>query len=193
MVNGKLFTIDQTLKNDLYSCRYKIREFNKSTTRPEIQAAARELFGSFGDNSSVTPPFRCDYGYNIHIGDNVYMNYNTSILDVVPVHIGNNTMIGPDCGFYPAEHPIDAIVRNTGVEFGKPITIEENVWIGGNVTVLGGVTIGSGSVIGAGSVVTKDIPAGVIAAGNPCKVIKEITEADHEKWMGLYEKFKEGL
>ena len=189
MINGESYKVDETLKNDLYACREKIRDFNNSITREEIQAKARGLFGEFGENSSVTPPFRCDYGTNIHIGNNVYMNYNTSILDVVPVYIGDNTLIGPDCGFYPAGHPIDAFVRNTGIEFGSPITIEEDAWIGGNVTIIGGVTIGKASIIGAGSVVTRDIPAGVIAAGNPCRVIREITEADHEIWMEEYHKY----
>lgn len=110
---------------------------------------------------------------------------------MAPVYIGDNVLIGPDCGIYTAEHPIDSFVRNTGIESASPITIEKNVWIGGHVTIIGGVTIGEGSVIGAGSVVKKDIPKNVIAAGNPCRIIREITDADHEAWMKVYEDFKE--
>lgn len=191
MISGDMYLIDNELKEDIYACRRKIRDFNNSITRDEIQAKARELFGTFGDNSSVTPPFRCDYGYNIHIGNNVYFNYNTSILDVVPVHIGDNVLVGPDCGFYPAEHPIDPEIRNTGLEFGKPIIIEKDVWIRGHVVIKGGVTIGEGSVVAAGSVVTKDVPAHVVVGGNPAKIIREITDSDHEKWMEIYNNFKE--
>ena len=100
-------------------------------------------------------------------------------------------MIGPDCGFYTAAHPIDAEIRNTYVEFAKPITIEKNAWIGGNVTIVGGVTIGEGSIIWADSVVTKDIPANVIAAGNPCKIIRKIPEDDHEYWLSQCNKYTE--
>ena len=189
MIAAKLYKIDEELKEDLYACRRKIRDFNDSITREEIQAKAKNLFGSFGNNSSVTPPFRCDYGYNIHIGNNSYLNYNTSILDVVPVYIGDNVLIGPDCGFYPADHPIDPDIRRKGVESGKPIKIGNDVWIGGNVTIVGGVKIGDGSIIGAGSVVTKDIPANVIAFGNPARVIREITDEDSKYWESEYNKY----
>ena len=189
MIAGKLYKIDEELKTDLYACRRKIKDFNDSITREEIQTKAKNLFGSFGSNSSVTPPFRCDYGYNIHIGNNSYLNYNTSILDVVPVYIGDNVLIGPDCGFYPADHPTDPGIRRKGVESGKAIRIENDVWIGGNVTIVGGVSIGKGSIIGAGSVVTKDIPANVIAAGNPAKVIREISDDDRKYWESEYQEY----
>ncbi|WP_297280826.1 sugar O-acetyltransferase [uncultured Anaerococcus sp.] len=191
MIDGELYKVDEILKNDIYNTRRKLRDFNNSISREEIQTKAKKLFGNFGKDSTVTPPFRCDYGYNIHIGDRVYLNYNTSIIDVSPVYIADNVMIGPDCGFYTASHPIDAEVRNTNIEYGNPITIEENVWIGGNVTIVGGVTIGEGSIIGAGSVVTKDIPANVIAAGNPCKIIREIREDDHKYWLSQYNEYIE--
>lgn len=189
MIEAKLYKIDEELKEDLYACRRKIRDFNDSITREEIQAKTKNLFGSFGTNSSVTPPFRCDYGYNIHIGNNSYLNYNTSILDVVPVYIGDYVLIGPDCGFYPADHPIDSDIRRTGVESGKPIKIGNDVWIGGNVNIVGGVKIGDGSIIGAGSVVTKDIPANVIAFGNPARVIRRITDEDSKYWESEYNKY----
>lgn len=116
----------------------------------------------------------CDYGYNIHFGRNFYTNHNLVILDTATVKFGDNVFIGPNCGFYTAGHPVDVKQRNSGLEYAKPITVGNNVWFGGNVIVLPGVTIGDNTIIGAGSVVTKDIPANVIAVGNPCKVIKSI-------------------
>ncbi|KAF4670208.1 hypothetical protein FOL47_002140 [Perkinsus chesapeaki] len=128
--------------------------------------------GACGDGPFIEPPFRCDYGFNIHIGDNFYSNYDLVILDICPVRIGNNVFFGPGVHLYAADHPRSAIARSSFVEYGAPITIGDDVWIGGRTVVLPGVTIGSGCIIGAGSVVTKDIPDGMIAAGNPCKVIK---------------------
>ena len=133
-----------------------------------------KIFNNTGNNPLVESPFHCDYGYNITVGDNFYANHNLVILDVCKVNIGNNVMIGPNAGIYTAGHPIDPISRKQGLEFGKPITIGNDVWIGGNVVILPGVTIGDNIVIGAGSVVTKDIPSNVVAVGNPCRVIKEI-------------------
>lgn len=132
------------------------------------------LLGRKGAACTVTPPFHCDYGYNIRVGDNFYSNYNLVILDCAPVTFGRNVLVGPDCGFYTAEHPLDVRLRNSGLETARPITVGDNVWIGGHVTVLPGVTIGEGSVIGAGSVVTRDIPARVVAAGNPCRVLRKL-------------------
>lgn len=131
-----------------------------------------------GENTVIEPNFFCDYGYNIVLGDNFYANHNCVILDCADVVFGDNVFIGPNCGFYTAEHPIDADERNSGLEYALPINVGSNVWIGGNVIVLGGVTIGDNVVIGAGSVVTKDIPSDVVAFGNPCKVIRKITEKD---------------
>lgn len=137
----------------------------------------------------VTPPIRFDYGYNIHIGKDAYLNLNTTILDFAPVFIGNNVMIGPGCSILTPYHPADAVIRNTGIGFAKPITIENDVWLGGNVTITGGVTIEEGSVVGAGSVVIKDIPKGVIAVGNPCKVIRKIVEKDAILWQEKYDEY----
>jgi maltose O-acetyltransferase len=122
----------------------------------------------------ITPPFHCDYGYNITFGENVYFNVNCVVLDVMSVKIGSNVLIGPGVHIYTATHPIEAEERRTGLESGKPVTIENDVWIGGRVVVCPGVRIGAGSVIGTGSVVTRDIPSGVLAAGSPCKVIRRI-------------------
>lgn len=145
----------------------------------------REIAGRIGKNFVIEQPFLCDYGYNLEIGDDVYINYNCVILDTAKVIFGDHVFVAPNCGFYTAGHPLDVEQRNQGLEYAYPITVSSNVWIGGNVAILPGVTIGEGSVIGAGSIVSKDIPAGVIAAGNPCRVIRSITEEDRKKyWNG---------
>lgn len=121
-----------------------------------------------------TTPFYCDYGTNIITGEGVFFNFNCVVLDVMEVNIGSKTMFGPNVQIYTATHPLDYKIRNTGLEYAKPITIGENVWVGGSVVICPGITIGDNSIIGAGSVVTKSIPANVIAAGNPCKVIRNL-------------------
>lgn len=133
-----------------------------------------ELLGSVKGNFLIEQPFLCDYGYNIHIGDNFYANHNLVILDEAPVIFGDNVFIAPNCGFYTAAHPIDAAERNRGLEYARPITVGNDVWIGADVCVLPGVTIGDDCVIGAGSVVVKDIPPHSVAVGNPCNVIRKI-------------------
>ncbi len=140
-----------------------------------------KLFGKTPENFCIIAPFWCDYGYNIEIGENFFANHNTIILDGAKVKFGSNVFVAPNCGFYTAGHPIDAERRNQGLEYAYPITIGDNVWIGAGVQVMPGVTIGSNIVIGAGSVVVKDIPNNVVAAGTPCKVIREITEEDKLK------------
>ena len=132
----------------------------------------KDLLGQVKNKYHIEPSFWCDYGYNISIGENFYSNHNLVILDPAIVSFGDNVFIGPNCGFYTAEHPLDAKVRNQGLEFAKPIKVGNNVWFGGNVTVLAGVEIGDNVVIGAGSVVVKSIPSNSVAVGNPCKVIK---------------------
>ncbi len=134
----------------------------------------RYLFGRVGQNVSIVPPFHCDYGQNIYIGDNFYMNYGGVILDCNTVQIGDNVLCGPYVQIYTAYHPVDPAVRMTGLELAAPITIGNNVWIGGGVIICPGVAIADNTTIGAGSVVTKDIPANVVAAGNPCKVIRSV-------------------
>lgn len=145
-----------------------------------IQSIVKELFGS-SENAFVNPPFYCDYGFNIHVGKNFFCNYNCTFLDVAKITIGDNCFMASNVALYTAGHPIHPETRNTLIEYGKPITIGDNVWIGGNVVINPGITIGSNTVIGAGSVVTKDIPEWVVAAGNPCKVIRSITDEDKDK------------
>lgn len=132
------------------------------------------LLGNQKEGCHLEAPFFCDYGYNIQVGSNFYTNHNCVMLDCAPIVFGDQVMIGPNCGFYTAGHPIDKDERKTGLEFAKPIHVGNDVWIGGNVCVMPGVHIGDNVVIGAGSVVTKDIPSNVIALGNPCKVVKTL-------------------
>ena len=139
------------------------------------------LLGGMGKHVTFVPPFWCDYGYGISIGENFYMNHGCVILDGGGVTFGDNVFIAPQCGFHTAGHPIDADTRNSGLEYAKPIRVGNNVWIGAGVTVTPGVTIGDNVVIGAGSLVNRDIPSGVVAAGNPCRVIRPITEEDKKR------------
>jgi maltose O-acetyltransferase len=135
----------------------------------------RDLFGSGGESVWMQPPFFCDYGSNIHLGERVFFNFNCVVLDVCRVTIGDFTLFAPAVQIYTATHPLNAELRRKQ-EYAKPITIGSDVWVGGGAIICPGVTIGSKSVIGAGSVVTRDVPAGVFAAGNPCRVIRDITE-----------------
>ena len=134
----------------------------------------KKMLGKVGEHILIEPNFFCDYGYNIEVGEHFYANHNLVILDCAKVKFGDNVMIGPNCGFYTAAHPIDPTDRKAGIEFAKPITVGNNVWFGGNVCVMPGVSIGDNTVIGAGSVVTKDIPPNVVAVGNPCKPVKNL-------------------
>lgn len=134
----------------------------------------RRLLGKTGRSFLIEQPFYCDYGYNVEIGENFYANVNCVILDEATVRFGDNVFIAPNCGFYTAGHPFDVEQRNRGLEYARPITVGNNVWIGAQVCVLSGVTIGDNCVIGAGSVVNRDIPAGSLAVGNPCRVIRKL-------------------
>ncbi|SHM99032.1 maltose O-acetyltransferase [Anaerosporobacter mobilis DSM 15930] len=142
-----------------------------------IGKIVKELLGK-SDGAFINPPFYCDYGTHIEVGKNFFANYNCTILDVAKVTIGDNCQLAPNVAIYTAGHPTHPDTRNSGYEYGISVTIGDNVWIGGNSIICPGVRIGSNTVIGAGSVVTKDIPDWVIAAGNPCRVIREITEED---------------
>lgn len=166
-------------KAELLIERYNATKVSEDEKRTNI---LKELLGEGGDKCAIKPPFRCDYGKFIEIGEGTFINYDCIILDACKVKIGKHVLIGPRTCIYSASHPVYAPVRATGYDVSKPVTIEDNVWLGGNVVVNPGVTIGQGSVIGAGSVVTKDIPSGVIAAGNPCKVIREINDEDRVYW-----------
>ena len=140
----------------------------------------KQILGRTGRFAHVEPPFHCDYGYNIEVGENFFANYTLTVLVVARVRIGANAQIAPNVSIYTAGHPIHPDSRNSGYEYGIDVTIGDNVWLGGNACVMPGVTIGNNVVIGAGSVVTKDIPDNVIAVGNPCRVVREITEADRD-------------
>jgi len=146
----------------------------------ERYAIIKKLLGGTGEKFFIEPPFRCDYGYNISIGENFYSNYNLIILDCALVTIGNNVFIAPNVSIFTAGHPVHFEKRNQEYEYAFPITIGNNVWIGGNVVINPGITIGDNCVIGSGAVITKDIPANTIAAGNPCKVIRTITDEDKD-------------
>ena len=146
-----------------------------------LQAVVKELLGK-SEGAWINPPFYCDYGYNIEVGKNCFINYNCTIIDVGKVRIGNYAQIAPNVSIYTAGHPVHPAARNTLYEYGIDITIGDNVWIGGNTVILPGVTIGDCCVIGAGSVVTHDIPAWTVAAGNPCRVLRRITEEDRRKY-----------
>lgn len=150
----------------------------KPSLRHERNEIVKNLFRYVGKNPWIESPFNCDYGYNISVGDNFYANTHCTILDCAMVTIGNDVLIGPNVSFYTPNHAMDAGERKEGYERALPITIGDNVWIGGSVTITPGVTIGDNSIIGAGSVVTRDIPADVIAAGVPCRVLRSITSED---------------
>ena len=139
-------------------------------------ALLRGLLGSCGTHVLIEPSFFCDYGFHIHVGEHFYANHNLVILDAAPVVFGEHVFIAPNCGFYTAAHPFDVAQRNAELEYAKPIRVGSNVWIGGNVCVLPGVTVGDNTVIGAGSVVNRDIPAGVLAVGNPCRPVRSLQE-----------------
>lgn len=138
------------------------------------QEILRSLLGGMGTNVEIRPPFFCDYGCHILMGDNVFINFDCVILDCNFVHIGNNVMMAPKVQIYTAYHPVDPAIRKSGLEMATAIAIQDNVWLGGGVIVCPGVTIGENTTIGAGSVVTKNIPANVVAAGNPCRVLREV-------------------
>lgn len=162
------------LQNHASELQYK---FNMSSSEDERKEIIKELFGECGDDISIAPGFRCDFGFNIHAKGFILVNYNCVFLDTSVITIGANTLIGPGTCIVCAGHPIHPDERLVNV-CSQPINIGENVWIGANCTIMGGVTIGKGSVIGGGSVVTKNIPENVIAVGNPCKVVRKITDDD---------------
>ena len=172
------------LEAEIRKCKDQCYRYNQ--LNPNDLEAQRKilsgLLGRMGENVIFTPPFWCDYGYNISVGDFFYSNHNLIITDGAEVTFGNNVFIAPNCCFTTAEHAIDPQQRRDGLEIAKPITVGNNVWTGAGATVLAGVTIGDNSVIGAGSVVTKSIPGGVVAVGVPCKVMRKITEEDKHRY-----------
>lgn len=180
MESEMAYVVDKTLIEEMKQCKKLTHLFN--TTEPwqskKLDEIAQQLFGSLGKNSWINPPFYCDYGKHIFIGDGFNANYGCVILDVGRVDIGNNVFFAPNVSVYTAGHPVHPAARGTMYEYGISVKIGNDVWVGGNSVILPGVTIGDGTVIGAGSVVTKDIPSGVVAAGNPCRVIRKITDED---------------
>ena len=181
MLSGKPYKgFDEELLSERQIAKELIFEFNslRPSQLKERNEILKKLLGKTGENFFFEPPFRCDYGYNIEVGENFYTNYNLIILDCAKVTIGNNVLIGPNVGFFTAGHSLHPDFRKQEWEHAYPIEIMDSVWIGGHVVINPGVSIGENSVIGSGSVVTKDIPKNVFAAGNPCKVIREISEED---------------
>lgn len=180
--NEMAYIADEACGRQMDENRRKVYEYN--TAKPweyeKLESGLRSILGSSGKNICVMQPFHCDYGFNIEVGDNFYANYNLTILDVAKVKIGSNVFVAPNVSIYTAGHPVHYEARNSMYEYGIAVTIGDNCWIGGNAVICPGVKIGNGVVIGAGSVVTKDIPDNVIAAGNPCKVIREITDEDKQ-------------
>lgn len=175
---------DKALASEREHCAELVHKLNSlpSYDTENRRTILKELLGKVPDSAVILSPFNCDYGYNISVGENFFSNYNCTILDGTSVTFGDNVFIAPNCCFSTAGHTIDVEQRNKGPEIAWKITVGDNVWIGANVVVLPGVTIGSNTVIGAGSVVTKDIPSGVIAVGDPCRVMREITGQDKYKY-----------
>lgn len=179
MLSGELYNaLDPELSEERLKARLLLSELNNSREDEEEKrnSILKKLIPDAGAGFWLQPPFYCDYGYNISTGEKVFFNFNCVVLDVMPVKIGNRTLIGPNVQIYTATHPMDYRERAAGLEFAKPVTIGEDVWIGGSAVICPGVTIGDRSVIGAGSVVTKDIPPDVFAAGNPCRVIRQLAQ-----------------
>jgi maltose O-acetyltransferase len=178
MLAGDLY---DPLDPELMSARERARDLcqtlnsTRESQQQERRTLLREIFGTGGDTVWMQPPFYCDYGTNIHLGTRVFFNFNCVVLDVCEVKIGDYTLFGPGVQILTPLHPSNAALRRQQ-EFGKPIEIGADVWVGGGALILAGIRIASGAVIGAGSVVTRDIPERVFAAGNPCRVIREITE-----------------
>ena len=177
MVAGELYRADDP---ELVDARARARiltaQYNATTPDDAVgrRAVLEELLGEAGPDVWIEPPFFCDYGWNISLGARVFLNFNCVVLDVAPVRVGELTLLGPAVQLCAATHPLDPRERERGLEYGQPVDIGRNVWIGAGAIVGAGVTIGDDSVIGAGSVVVRDVPAGVLAAGSPCRVIREL-------------------
>lgn len=179
---GLAYYADAGVLAEMGDCKRKLKALNGADPW-DIETIGRIAAEIIPDSHGlfIVPPFYCEYGTHIHIGPNFFANYDCMLIDVAPVTIGKNCQMAPKVAIYTAGHPVHPKTRATGYEYGKPVTIGDDVWLGGSSVILPGVTIGDGAVIGAGSVVTRDIPPMTVAAGNPCRVIREITEADRRK------------
>jgi len=179
MLSGNLYySNDESLHNLRKKCRKLTHEYN-SAKPDDTELKSRilkELLGKYSPECVIEPNFFCDYGFNIELDENVFINFNCVFLDCAKITIGKNVLLGPNVHIYTAGHPIDAGTRNRGLEFAKPVTICDNVWIGGSAVINPGIKIGKNSIIGSGSIVTKDVPKNVIAAGNPCRIIRSIDD-----------------
>lgn len=179
MLAGELYDpLDQQLSDERLRTRLLIKELNdtREDQKEERVRILKELIPNAGVGLWLQPPFYCDYGSNMVLGEKVFFNFNCVVLDVTYVKIGSRTLFGPNVQMYTATHPVDYQARASGVEFAKPIAIGEDVWVGGSAIICPGVSVGDRAIIGAGSVVTRDIPSDVFAAGNPCKVVRELTQ-----------------
>ena len=185
MKNGKLyFCTDESVAREQLQCLDKLYDFNQ--TRPsemeKRQKLLKELLAEVGENCYVEPPLHTNWGRNTHFGNHVYANFNLTLVDDTDIYVGDYVMFGPNVTVATAGHPVNPELRRKAAQFNIPVRIGNNVWIGAGVTVLPGVAIGDNTVIGAGSVVTRDIPSGVVAVGNPCRALRDITEKDKHKY-----------
>ena len=187
MKNGELYdcsfeAIPEELDRKLYDCKELLYDFNHSRPRENQyrEEIIRKVFAEVGVNCYIEPPFHANWGCNVHVGDNFYANFNLTVVDDADIYIGSSVMIAPNVVIATGAHPICPELREQVYQYNLPVRIGSRVWIGAGTIILPGVTIGDNSVIGAGSVVTKDIPAGVVAVGNPCRVLREINERDYE-------------
>ncbi|WP_435359456.1 maltose acetyltransferase domain-containing protein [Haloarchaeobius sp. DFWS5] len=177
MLRGDLYDpSDPILSEEHHHAREECQRFNRTdvSETAERNVILADLFGAVGDDVTVKPPFRCDYGYNISVGDRFFANFDCVFLDVCAIDFGDDCMLGPGVHVYTATHPLEADERASGEEYGKPVTVGDDVWIGGQAVVNPGVTIGDGAVVAAGAVVTDDVPPAVVVGGNPTAVIKEL-------------------
>ncbi len=175
MLTGELYRAsDPELVHERQRCRSVLQAFNTQPDEEQRLALLRQLLDGIGSSSFIQPPFACDYGYNLSIGDDVFVNFNTVILDCAPVTIGDGTQMGPGVQLLAADHPREPQARRSLLELARPVSIGSNVWLGAAAVVLPGVSVGDDSIIGAGSVVTRDIPSGVVAVGAPCRVVRTL-------------------
>jgi maltose O-acetyltransferase len=179
MQDGELYrAADPELVADRRRAQELLRAYNAAAPGETARRLAllRDLFGGLGEGTVIEPPFACDYGYNIHAGRNLFMNYGCVVLDCAPVRIGDDVQIGPAVQIYTAAHPLDPALRKAGFETARPVHIGDDAWIGGGAILLPGIAIGKGAVVGAGSVVTRDVPTGTVVAGNPARVLRSVKD-----------------